>query len=132
MRPLGAHLGYHGSVTVTPADLAATLRRRHREEIAREAAERDDVRRRLDESVSRLDLPPESRLWLIGSLPTDKWGVRSDVDLVVEGVDREQERLLWGRLSADLPVPVDLLRLEELPEGFRRRVLEEGVLLRER
>ena len=81
--------------------------------------------------VAGLELPAGCRLRLIGSLSGEAWGERSDVDLVVEGLDRESEAALWRRLSSALPVPVDLLRLEELPETFRRRVLAEGVLLGE-
>ena len=118
-------------MTVTPSDLAATLRRRYRAELIREADRRAEVRGLLDRIVAELDLPAGCRLRLIGSLLEEHWGERSDIDLVVEGLDRESELGLWRRLSSALPVPVDLLRLEELSEGFRRRVLAEGVVLGE-
>jgi predicted nucleotidyltransferase len=66
------------------------------------------------------------RAWLIGSAA---WGAahpRSDLDIVVEGMS-EGYGLLWDRLSEAAGMDVDLLRLEELDDGFRRRVLSEGV-----
>ena len=64
-----------------------------------------------------------SRAWLIGSLAWGRFGPTSDADVVVEGVSAEDIDTLWGRLGADLPVELDLLRLEDLPQDFRERVL---------
>ena len=115
-------------MTVRPEDLAHTLvaRQRARREAARaRAAElrqlvEDEVRAILGQGLAR-------RAWLIGSLARGAHGARSDVDVVVEGASPEQVGALWARLVELLGAEVDLLRLEDLSESFRRRVLAEGV-----
>ncbi len=63
-----------------------------------------------------------------GSCPArGAFGTGSDVDVVVAGLSVEDAGALWGELVERLGTQVDLLRLEELPPAFRRRVLEEGV-----
>ncbi len=74
-------------------------------------------------------------VWLIGSLVWGGFGTRSDVDVVVRGAGAPHHGRLWAhwveRLGADAGERVDLLRLEELPEAFQRRVLTEGLRLDE-
>ncbi|HUP24743.1 MAG TPA: nucleotidyltransferase domain-containing protein [Thermoanaerobaculia bacterium] len=119
-------------MTVTPHDLAETLRRRYRRLAVEEDQERARIHRVLVSAVEALDRELRgARLWLIGSLAHGGWGVRSDLDLVVQGLDRRRELALWRALSERLGVPVDLMRLEDLPATFQARVRAEGKLLHE-
>jgi predicted nucleotidyltransferase len=70
-----------------------------------------------------------TRAWLIGSLTGDRFGDGSDVDVVVEGLRPDAVGTLWDRLEVRVEGPVDVLRFESLPDGFRARVLREGVAL---
>lgn len=87
------------------------------------------MRRRLLGALKEMNLPPECRFWLIGSLRHGNLGPHSDVDLVVEGLEPAQERRLWSDLSSRLEVSVDLLRFEDLPDSFQERILREGELV---
>lgn len=69
--------------------------------------------------------------WLVGSLAWGGFGRRSDVDVVVRGADSSRIGALSGRLSDAVDACVDLLRFEDLPEGFRQRVLNAGERLDE-
>lgn len=116
-------------MTVTPADLAETLRRRCRDEQAEWSRRGADLRRQLVSALEEMESPPDARMWLIGSLRHRTFGPHSDVDLVVEGLDSARERRLWSELSSRLEAPLDLLRFEDLPESFQERIREEGELL---
>ena len=70
-----------------------------------------------------------ARAWLIGSLARGAFGERSDVDVVVAGLDHEQTLDLFILLGDHLGSEVDLLRLEELGADFRDRVRREGEVL---
>ena len=67
------------------------------------------------------------RAWLIGSLAWGQFGVRSDVDVVLEGLAIDCIGAVADRIAGRVQCEVDILRLEEIPESFRRRVLAEGV-----
>lgn len=69
------------------------------------------------------------RAWLIGSLAKGTWGARSDVDVVVEGLESTRAGRVWDELSKRLGCDVDLLELERLPPDFAQRVLREGEVL---
>lgn len=118
-------------MAVGAKEVAATLvvrRQREREADARRA---EEVRAATLELVgSGLARMPGTRAWLIGSIAWGGFGLRSDVDVVVEGLTSEEATELELALLARLELPVDLLRLEELPEGFRARVLADGVACR--
>ncbi len=114
-------------MSVQPSELAAQLTQRSRADRAAEMQRAADLRKRLTVALCSLNLP--GRLWLVGSLAWGCFGTHSDVDLVVEGASPEVATRLWDALSRLLAVPVDLLRLEELPPAFRERVLNEGELL---
>lgn len=117
-------------MSVKPEELASTLVRRRREARIGELQRAEEVRQRLLEAVAEeIGSGCFSRAWLIGSLAWGYFGVRSDVDLVVEGLALSEGGALWNRLGERLGVEVDLLRLEELPERFRDRVLSEGIAL---
>lgn len=116
-------------MTVTPKDLAETLRREYRAERKELAAERVRVREALVKALDELEV--SRRVWLVGSLTHEGWGRASDVDLVIEGMGHREVDDLWSSLSRRLSVPLEILRLEELSEGFRKRVLEEGEVVRD-
>lgn len=118
-------------MTHSPERLARTLvrraRRRREEDRRRIDAARAGVVRVLEEALARGTV---QRAWLIGSAGWGEPHARSDVDIVVEGLSHEDRASLWDRLSDACGFDVDLLRLEELGESFRERVLSEGVEVR--
>ncbi len=111
-----------------PSDLARALVRRHREvrehyeQRARElrAAVAEEANALIAEGLAR-------RAWLVGSLAWGEHGPRSDVDIVLDGLPRTEQATVWDRLCGRLGVSVDLLRLEDLSDSFRERVLADGV-----
>lgn len=113
---------------VRPEELARTLVRRHREErLANErraatilAAAREELRAVIRGGRAR-------RAWVIGSIVSGRFGIRSDLDVVLDGGDASADGELRADLEHHLGVPVDLLRLDDLPASFRERVLREGV-----
>lgn len=113
---------------VTPQEAAATLR--HRSADARRAAESRaaDVRDRAVTLV-RAQLPADGRAWLIGSLAWGGFGVRSDVDLVLAGVDGQTAISIEVALYTALGIEVDQLTFESLPPSFRARVEREGLAI---
>ena len=117
-----------GAMAVQPGDLAATLVCRHRQRREYQRQRAEQVRRIVDDTVlSALESGRFRRAWLIGSLAHGHFGVRSDVDLVVEGLPAHELPAMWNELCELLDLHVDLLRLEELPATFRERVLREGL-----
>jgi predicted nucleotidyltransferase len=126
-----SRLGF--SMRHDPEDLARTLtkrvRARRKEAEDRLERAREDVERVLRESLGKGTI---GRAWLVG---TAVWGgahQRSDVDVVVERLGPDGYGPLWDRLSQAAGMYVDLLRLEDLDEGFRTRVLAEGKEVRVR
>jgi predicted nucleotidyltransferase len=117
-------------MTVLPSELTRTLVERERARQEELEARAGALRRALEGAVRALGQRGEiGRAWLIGSLARGGHGPRSDVDLVVEGLPADRWAPVWDELCAALGVEVDLLRIEELGEPFRRRVLAEGVAL---
>lgn len=104
------------------------MSRRHAERAAEEP-EVAAVRARLVAALRAAPSPRPTRTFLIGSLAWGGFGVGSDVDLVVEGIDAAAASRLAAHLIRELPVMPQVLRLEELPPSFRERVLTEGVAL---
>lgn len=111
---------------VRPEDLAAMLIARHRAERQRHAARAGELRVTIERAIAAA-LPAGAHAWLIGSLAWAGFGAHSDVDVVVAGLDAEAVTRLGASLLARAGIPVDLLRLEDLPDPFRRRVVAEGV-----
>ncbi|MGH7438341.1 MAG: nucleotidyltransferase family protein [Polyangiaceae bacterium] len=98
---------------------------------ARDRSRADRLRARVREVVRDLRARGEiDGAWLIGSLAWGGFGVRSDVDIVVSGAPASEAGRIWTycveELGSDAGDQVDLLRLEELPEAFRARVLARG------
>ena len=115
-------------MSVDPAALAATLLARHRAEDAEIRRRASGIRDRLQIAVvAAIEGGMIARAWLVGSLAWGGFGIRSDVDVVVEGVAAEQAAALWERLSDVIGSPIDLLRLESLTPEFRDRVLRYGI-----
>jgi predicted nucleotidyltransferase len=119
-------------MAATSEDLAAVLLDRARSERVRESDRGERIASRLRGAVCQLRAAGAfEAAWLVGSLAWGGFGRRSDVDVVVRGADSSRIGALAGRLSDAVDASVDLLALEDLPEGFRRRVLSLGVRLDE-
>jgi len=108
---------------------ALIARERQARRIADQAAQ--DTRAALERCLR--GLRPEDRpqrIVLFGSLV---WGrfdpERSDVDLLVWGVDHEQAAVLTDRLWQAVGRPVHLVRAENAPASLTERVEREGVAL---
>jgi predicted nucleotidyltransferase len=116
------------TMPVTPDDLARTLIRR-----ASAQQEADDRARAACLDAVRSEIPRAqrelgfARAWLIGSLAWGGFGVRSDLDIAVEGAGADALLAIADRLSAATGREADVLGLETLPETFRARVLGEGI-----
>ena len=110
-----------------PADLAALLSARAEERAARWSAAREQVVAATRAECGALASEGAfAAAWLVGSAAWGGWGERSDVDVVVRGLDARDFVRVWDRLGDAAGVAVDLLRWEELGEGFRARVEREG------
>jgi predicted nucleotidyltransferase len=112
---------------VLPEELAAAMVRRVRAEHERQAERGQRLIVQLRREI--LDLRATGSLdaaWLIGSLAWGGFGNGSDVDVVVRGSDPARIGALWGHLSDALDIDVDVLRLEDMPDAFRDRVLASG------
>ncbi|AVX21670.1 Predicted nucleotidyltransferase [Carboxydocella sporoproducens DSM 16521] len=68
------------------------------------------------------------KVWLIGSLAQGRFGVNSDLDLVISGFKDQQRyfKVLDDCLRLADPFSVDLLLAEELPPGWEKN-LRNGV-----
>jgi predicted nucleotidyltransferase len=114
-------------MTVTARALRETLTARKRVERQRDEERREHavsvLRMRCAELVARGTV---AEAWLVGSAAWGGFGVRSDVDVVVRGLEPTACIDVADGLCAAAGVEVDLLRLEDLPERFRARVLAEG------
>ena len=123
---------YNRSLTVRPQELALALIERSRLERAGDLERGRRLVRQLREGIGALRARYAfDAAWLIGSLAWGGFGRRSDIDVVVRGAAPGRAGELWAALTDALGVPIDVLRLESLPEAFRRRVLAEGVRLDE-
>lgn len=69
------------------------------------------------------------RVVVFGSLASGRFRSGSDIDLAVEGLRPERFFRADARLAWELPVPIDLKPLADLPPSLRQRVEEEGVEL---
>lgn len=60
------------------------------------------------------------RIWLVGSLARGTWSPRrSDVDLVVEGLEESRHLRALAAVARLCPWPVDLVRVEDKPSSWR-------------
>jgi predicted nucleotidyltransferase len=117
-------------VVVTPADLRRTLMERSR---ARRLAAEDRARcvaRAAKDGVAELVRRGlVHQAWLIGSAAWGGFGVRSDADVVVRGLPAPARSRAEALMAETVGTHVDVLRWEDLPDGFRERVAREGVRL---
>ncbi len=115
-------------------DLQAIVHRLNRENAraaVRVASEQQEAYRAACELAVRMGArdPSLQRVVLFGStVPGRRYRADSDIDLAVDGGDRA----LLERIAADLPQSVDIIGIDELRPGIRRRVLTEGVILYEK
>ncbi|HEY4392645.1 MAG TPA: nucleotidyltransferase domain-containing protein [Polyangia bacterium] len=103
-----------------------TLLRRS-QEARREAAAHADAVRADVLAIVRGRLSTGGRAWLIGSLAWGEFGVRSDVDLVFDGVERHDLMEIESAVVRAADAPVDILELSDLPASFQARVKREGL-----
>src|SRR5437868_4734218 len=115
---------------VEPADLARALIRRRKAELEENGRRARAVRHHVEAEACALVADGWARrAWLIGSLAWGDFGIGSDADIVFEGLGSDRTGAAAARLSAAAEVEVDVLRLEDLPESFRERVVTEGIEL---
>jgi predicted nucleotidyltransferase len=115
-------------VTVTAKQTAETLCRRSAEARARAEGHALALRDRVIETV-KARLPRGARAWLIGSLASGDFGERSDVDLVLDGVDSQLATSIEIAVCHAAQAEVDLLTYEWLSPSFRIRVEREGIAI---
>ena len=75
---------------------------------------------------------PETTAWAYGSRVKQKSHPTSDLDLVVFATPEQRRQVgdLWEAFEeSDLPFRVDLFVWDEIPEGFRKRIEAEHVVL---
>lgn len=91
----------------------------------------------LDRLVSKLAAQPRvRRIWLFGSRARGDARERSDIDIAIEAPDADRRE--WLEMcclveeEAETLLPIDVLRLDDVPERFRERVRAEGRVLFER
>jgi predicted nucleotidyltransferase len=111
-----------------PAEIAKTLAARDRQAEEKRNAREAEVRSRVVTLV-RAMLPESGRAWLIGSLAWGGFGLRSDVDLVLEGIKGEAAVSIELAVAQAAETEVDVIDFELLPASLRDRVLREGIAI---
>lgn len=115
---------------VTPEDSARALTERARRAALELSARRDALRHSAGRAAELLRTRfGATRVILFGSLAWGGFHAGSDVDLAAEGIPAEGAGRAEAEVARMLGHPVELFRLEELPESFRLRVLTEGEVL---
>jgi predicted nucleotidyltransferase len=73
---------------------------------------------------------PVEKIYLFGSLATGGFGLYSDIDLSVQGLNEKlhYKALAFAQKLA-APFPVDLVRIEEAGPSLRKKIQSEGVIL---
>jgi predicted nucleotidyltransferase len=91
----------------------------------------------LEALVRRVAAQPHvRRIWLFGSRARGEARERSDIDLAIEAPDADRRE--WLEVcrvveeDADTLLPIDLIRLEDVPDGLCAQVRAEGRVLFER
>jgi hypothetical protein len=115
-------------MAVTPQEAAQTLLRRTARRQALEEKRAAEIRDGLIELV-RSRLCEGGRAWLIGSLAWGGFGVRSDADLVFDGVPDALVTDIETIGTTVYRIEIDTLSFQELPASFRERVEREGLAL---
>ena len=105
----------------------AGLLHRNRERLEKRKVRRAEILRSLEKAAAGFrEEFGVKRILLIGSVNTNWFSERSDVDIVVEGLDPSRTHTAERRLLEIVSAPVDLLLMEELDESFRDAIEEEG------
>ncbi len=114
-------------MSVSPEDLARTLLRRASARRAGDERDRDACLRAVSVVVPAARAALNfRRVWIIGSLAWGRFGLRSDIDVVVEGAGTEVLVGLSDKLGEATGRSVDVLAFEKLTPAFQSRVLAEG------
>jgi predicted nucleotidyltransferase len=112
---------------------------RRRQEAERIAVRREQAKRKAEAAAALLKQhwPQIQAVWLFGSVLEPGFGLRSDLDLCVEGLPADAlfaamhqvDQLQRDVADPELLIPVDLVRLEALPEHWQKRIRERARLL---
>ncbi|GMV43809.1 MAG: hypothetical protein AMXMBFR64_55250 [Myxococcales bacterium] len=117
-------------MVVPPEEAARALTERAGRGALELSARRDELRGSAGQAVELLRSRfGATRVILFGSLAWEGFHAGSDVDLAAEGIPPEIADRAEAEVARLLCHPVELFRLEELPESFRLRVLTEGEVL---
>lgn len=114
-------------MAVTVRRTRAHLRRRSDEEQRAAEARLHDLEDALPVAVAILRELGAERVWCFGSLAAGDVHAGSDLDLAVCGLSPSTWVEASGRLSRQVPVTVELVRLEDAPPTLRDRILDEGI-----
>ncbi len=116
-------------MTVEPRDLASSMLKRVRDRQAEGEGARLEILEALKTTAAGLSNELHlGRVWAIGTVAWGDFGVRSDVDLVLEHGELTAARVEFAdRIGAIVGREVDVLVLGQLSASFQRRVLEEGI-----
>ncbi|EAQ70265.1 hypothetical protein RS9917_05500 [Synechococcus sp. RS9917] len=124
--------------------LVSEAHRRHWQQRRRQEAERIAVRREKAErkaeaaaALLKQHWPQIQAVWLFGSVLEPGFGLRSDIDLCIEGLPSDAlfaamhqvDQLQRDVVDPESLIPVDLVRLEALPEHWQKRIRERARLL---
>ncbi len=113
-------------MSVTPSQLAETLRRRAARRDAKAQERARVLLARLPEARRILLAHGARRVWLFGSLATGHPHTDSDVDLGIEGLPSSVYFAALADVTAALGCTVDLVRMEDAPSSLRERIAAEG------
>jgi predicted nucleotidyltransferase len=117
-------------MTVAPGDLASTLLRRAAVQREADDRARTEALHAVEQTIPALQSELHfGRVWLIGSLAWGGFGVRSDIDLVIEGASEHVLLAIAEAIGRTTGRLVDGMALETLPKSFAARVLAEGRLV---
>jgi predicted nucleotidyltransferase len=117
-------------MAVTPIGAARALVARFELDAQLAGAEWERVRERARHVAAWLRTQQGvARVFLVGSFAWGEPHAASDVDLVVDDVPEESRGAIEAECARRIGRSVELLRLGELDEGFRARVLSEGTVL---
>lgn len=114
-------------MSVSSEELARTLVRRAEREHFKSEENRAFCLRAIAQTIPELRKELGfGRVWLIGSLAWGGFGIRSDIDLVVEALPSGAALELAEKLGEGTGRCVDVLSFENLSETFQHRVLTMG------
>ena len=116
-------------MTTSAFEMRAFLLKRRAEREAAVAQRSARLEAALPGLTDRLVALGARRVWLFGSLA---WGVpheRSDIDLAVEGLPKDQFWEAYGAVLDEAPSDFNLVEVEHIDAGFAARIRDHGRLL---